>query len=228
MKPVCCLSYLMLTYLSPDCKFFSYCRASCMREYVNVSLKFLTGPMKTWPRFHPKEVLLWFFGTDNKLLIESDEQISRIAFLSGFNNMANFNRIFKSAHQCSPMQFRKIYQEKSKFDWNKQITPGQFIPPGNAGARTEKTDQGLPHRRSGMAQTSHTRQRMSDVYFDQVNVRERRMSIPVVSIKIIPILTDSNSTTTRRCSSRVSFSLWSAFITTVGYRITSGSPLRTA
>jgi len=41
--------------------------------------------------------------------------------------------MFKSAHHCSPMQFRKIYQEKSKFDWNKQITPGQFIPPGNAG-----------------------------------------------------------------------------------------------
>jgi AraC-like DNA-binding protein len=68
-----------------------------------------------------------------KLLIESDEQISRIAFLSGFNNMANFNRMFKSNHQCSPLQFRKLYQEKSKFDWNKQITPGQFIPPGNAG-----------------------------------------------------------------------------------------------
>ncbi|MDQ3015665.1 MAG: AraC family transcriptional regulator [Bacteroidota bacterium] len=65
-----------------------------------------------------------------KLLIESDEQISRIAFLSGFNNMANFNRSFKQAHDCSPMQFRKVYQEKSKFDWNKQITPGQFIPPG--------------------------------------------------------------------------------------------------
>jgi len=65
-----------------------------------------------------------------KLLIESDEQISRVAFLSGFNNIANFNRIFKDTHQCTPMQFRKIYQEKSKFDWNKQITPGQFIPPG--------------------------------------------------------------------------------------------------
>jgi AraC-like DNA-binding protein len=66
----------------------------------------------------------------SKLLIESDEQISRVAFLSGFNNIANFNRIFKDTHQCTPMQFRKIYQEKSKFDWNKQITPGQFIPPG--------------------------------------------------------------------------------------------------
>jgi AraC-like DNA-binding protein len=65
-----------------------------------------------------------------KLLIESDEQISRVAFLSGFNNIANFNRIFKDIHHCTPLQFRKIYQEKSKFDWNKQITPGQFIPPG--------------------------------------------------------------------------------------------------
>lgn len=65
-----------------------------------------------------------------KLLIESDDQISRIAFLSGFNNMTNFNRHFKEAYSCTPMKFRKIYQEKSKFDWNKQITPGQFIPPG--------------------------------------------------------------------------------------------------
>ena len=76
-----------------------------------------------------------------KLLIESDEQISRIAFLSGFNNMANFNRMFKSTHKCSPMQFRKIYQEKSKFDWNKQITPGQFIPPGNQAGASGKPPQ---------------------------------------------------------------------------------------
>lgn len=73
-----------------------------------------------------------------KLLIESDEQISRIAFLSGFNNMANFNRQFKEMHQCTPMQFRKLYQEKSKFDWNKQITPGQFIPPGTHNILVDK------------------------------------------------------------------------------------------
>lgn len=76
-----------------------------------------------------------------KLLIESDEQISRIASLSGFNNMANFNRMFKSTHLCSPMQFRKIYQEKSKFDWNKQVTPGQFIPPGNHAGTSGKPPQ---------------------------------------------------------------------------------------
>lgn len=74
----------------------------------------------------------------SKLLIESDEQISRIAFLSGFNNIANFNRQFKSVHQCTPLHFRKVYQEKSKFDWNKQITPGQFIPPGGLPSSLDK------------------------------------------------------------------------------------------
>ena len=73
-----------------------------------------------------------------KLLIESDEQISRIAFLSGFNNMANFNRQFKVIHMCTPMRFRKQFQEKNKFDWNKQITPGQFVPPGTQGLLVDK------------------------------------------------------------------------------------------
>lgn len=71
-----------------------------------------------------------------KQLIESDEQISRIAFMSGFNNMANFNRIFKAVHHCTPTRFRKLYHEKNKFDWNKQLTPGQFIPP-EAGKQLE-------------------------------------------------------------------------------------------
>ncbi|MFZ1678610.1 MAG: AraC family transcriptional regulator [Saprospiraceae bacterium] len=73
-----------------------------------------------------------------KLLLESDEQISRIAFLSGFNNIANFNRMFKKAHHATPIRFRKIYQEKNKFDWNRQITPGQFIPAGVNGKNGDK------------------------------------------------------------------------------------------
>lgn len=65
-----------------------------------------------------------------KLLIETDEQISTIAFMSGFNNLANFNRLFKVAHQCTPIRFRKLFNEKNKFDYSKQQTPGQFMPPG--------------------------------------------------------------------------------------------------
>jgi len=52
-----------------------------MREYDNDSVKFLTGPMKTWPRFHQKEVLLWFFETGNKLLIESENLSLRYSIL---------------------------------------------------------------------------------------------------------------------------------------------------
>ncbi|MEP6646230.1 MAG: AraC family transcriptional regulator [Saprospiraceae bacterium] len=74
----------------------------------------------------------------SKLLLESDEQISRIAFLSGFNNIANFNRMFKKAHHYTPIRFRKIYQEKNKFDWNTQLTPGQFIPAGVNGKNGDK------------------------------------------------------------------------------------------
>lgn len=41
-----------------------------------------------------------------KRLIESDEQISRICFESGYNNMANFTKQFKKVLQCTPNQFR--------------------------------------------------------------------------------------------------------------------------
>jgi AraC-like DNA-binding protein len=65
-----------------------------------------------------------------KLLLESDEQIGRVAYLSGFNNLANFNRIFRHYHRCTPLQFRKIYLQQHDFDSNKQVTPGQFFLPG--------------------------------------------------------------------------------------------------
>lgn len=80
-----------------------------------------------------------------KLLLESDEQISRIAFMSGFNNLANFNRQFRAAHQCSPIRFRKLYNEKNKFDYNKQHTPGQFVPPGADAQVGDKPSQYSTH-----------------------------------------------------------------------------------
>jgi AraC-like DNA-binding protein len=72
-----------------------------------------------------------------KLLIETDDQISRVAYLSGFNNLANFNRTFRQQHHCTPLQFRKIYQQQIAFDSNRQITPGQFYLP-NMAALPEK------------------------------------------------------------------------------------------
>jgi len=63
-----------------------------------------------------------------KLLLETDDLIINISYASGFNNVANFNRLFKKMHQCTPHEFRKLYRENVQFDWTEQRTPGQFVP----------------------------------------------------------------------------------------------------
>ena len=72
-----------------------------------------------------------------KLLLESEEPISQICFDSGFNNIANFNRLFKKNRKCTPMDFRKLYKEKNTFDWKNQITPNQFLPGDSKPAEAE-------------------------------------------------------------------------------------------
>jgi len=42
-------------------------------------------------------------------LIESDDSVSQIAFGCGFNNIANFNRVFKKMKNCTPSEFRKEF-----------------------------------------------------------------------------------------------------------------------
>jgi AraC-like DNA-binding protein len=42
-------------------------------------------------------------------LIESDDSVSQIAFDCGFNNIANFNRVFKKMKNCTPSEFRKEF-----------------------------------------------------------------------------------------------------------------------
>ncbi|WP_439129052.1 AraC family transcriptional regulator [Polaribacter sp.] len=46
-------------------------------------------------------------GNASKLLLESEKNISEICYSSGFNNLSNFNRIFKRMRGCSPKEFRK-------------------------------------------------------------------------------------------------------------------------
>ena len=41
-------------------------------------------------------------GHTCKLLLSTDETISQIAYRSGFNNIANFNRLFKKNKNCTP------------------------------------------------------------------------------------------------------------------------------
>jgi len=48
-------------------------------------------------------------GHASRMLIDSTQSISEIAFKCGFNNMSNFNRIFKKKKACTPKQFREEY-----------------------------------------------------------------------------------------------------------------------
>ncbi len=48
-------------------------------------------------------------GQVSRLLIDSSQSISEMAFNFGFNNMANFSRPFKSKKGMTPKEFRNIW-----------------------------------------------------------------------------------------------------------------------
>ena len=48
-------------------------------------------------------------GHASKLLIETTQSINEIAYKCGFNNMSNFNRIFRKKKDCTPREFKEAY-----------------------------------------------------------------------------------------------------------------------
>ena len=48
-------------------------------------------------------------GHASRMLIDTTHTISEIAYLCGFNNISNFNRIFKKKKVCTPKEFRESY-----------------------------------------------------------------------------------------------------------------------
>jgi AraC-like DNA-binding protein len=48
-------------------------------------------------------------GYASRWLIEKDLSIAEIAFKCGFNNIANFNRVFKKCKDCTPSQYREEF-----------------------------------------------------------------------------------------------------------------------
>lgn len=48
-------------------------------------------------------------GHASRLLIDTTQSISEIAYRCGFNNLSNFNRIFKKKKQATPKAFREEY-----------------------------------------------------------------------------------------------------------------------
>lgn len=54
-------------------------------------------------------------GYAARWLVEKDLSISEIAFKSGFNNIANFNRIFKGIKNTTPSQYREEFYGMKRF-----------------------------------------------------------------------------------------------------------------
>ena len=49
-------------------------------------------------------------GNASRMLIDTTQSIAEIAYNCGFNNISNFNRIFKKRKGCVPKEFRESYQ----------------------------------------------------------------------------------------------------------------------
>lgn len=54
-------------------------------------------------------------GYAARMLVDTAKSISEIGFDCGFNNLSNFNRIFKKKKGCSPSEFRESYHKTRIF-----------------------------------------------------------------------------------------------------------------
>lgn len=50
-------------------------------------------------------------GNAGRMLVNTERTISEICYDCGFNNLSNFNRIFKRKKECSPKEFRLNYKK---------------------------------------------------------------------------------------------------------------------
>ncbi len=51
-------------------------------------------------------------GFATRMLVDTSTSIAEICYDCGFNNLSNFNRIFKKKKKCSPKEFRDNYKKK--------------------------------------------------------------------------------------------------------------------
>jgi len=51
-------------------------------------------------------------GTAARALVDTNETISSICYKCGFNNLSNFNRVFKARRGMTPGDFRRLYMKK--------------------------------------------------------------------------------------------------------------------
>ncbi|HKZ66859.1 MAG TPA: helix-turn-helix transcriptional regulator [Chitinophagaceae bacterium] len=53
-------------------------------------------------------------GHASRLLIDTTKSVAEVAYNCGFNNISNFNRLFKKKKGCTPKEFRENYSYGSR------------------------------------------------------------------------------------------------------------------
>jgi AraC-like DNA-binding protein len=53
-------------------------------------------------------------GHASRLLIDTTQSVAEVAYNCGFNNISNFNRLFKKKKGCTPKEFRQSYSYGSR------------------------------------------------------------------------------------------------------------------
>ncbi len=53
-------------------------------------------------------------GKASRLLIDTTQSVAEVAYNCGFNNISNFNRLFKKKKGCTPREFRENYSYGSR------------------------------------------------------------------------------------------------------------------
>jgi transcriptional regulator GlxA family with amidase domain len=51
-------------------------------------------------------------GNAIRMLVDSTQSVSEVSYSCGFNNLSNFNRIFRKRKGCTPKEFRENYNKK--------------------------------------------------------------------------------------------------------------------
>ncbi|MBQ5527477.1 MAG: helix-turn-helix transcriptional regulator, partial [Bacteroidales bacterium] len=54
-------------------------------------------------------------GNAARLLVDTTQNISEICYSCGFNNLSNFNRLFKSKRGYTPREFRTLFKKNKVF-----------------------------------------------------------------------------------------------------------------
>ena len=54
-------------------------------------------------------------GNAARMLVDTSQSISEISFRCGFNNLSNFNRIFKAKRGYTPRDFRTLFKKTRVF-----------------------------------------------------------------------------------------------------------------